>query len=91
MSSAKIVPPPAANLDDVNAVAEAVFFLAKELRVLTDRVYALEQVLESRGVSPASAVASFTPNEAQAAELEAMRSRLIDGVLRSLKAPLPGD
>jgi hypothetical protein len=75
--------------EQIDDVAEALLSLTREVWVLTDRLYVLERVIEANGIPVVEAVNKYQPSEEQAAELEAMRKRLIGELLRTLKAPLP--
>jgi len=80
-------PPPYKRLrpGQVDDLGEAIMVLTRELWVVTDRVMALEAILEEKGVVVSEEVARYQPDEKRQAELKARCDTLIDTVARALR------
>ena len=65
--------------------------LAKHLWVVKERLYAHEAILSELDIDLRERLESWQQTPAQAAELEAMRSAMIEGLFRSVTAKEPSD
>jgi hypothetical protein len=68
----------------IDAVANAMLVLARELWVVKDRQRVLETLLADHGVIVPGAVADHQPGPALAAELETERARYTDALMGAL-------
>ena len=60
--------------------------LMSEFWAMRERLYALERAAEEAGLPLTQRIEEWQPNEAEAAELDQERQRMIQSVLRSLEA-----
>lgn len=64
--------------------------LSTELWVTRERLYAVEAVLGAADPSFGESIARWEPDASQAAELAAMRTRMLGEVFRALEIERPG-
>lgn len=76
--------------EQIDAVANTVLVLARELWVVKDRQRVLEALLADNGIIAPTAVADHQPGEALAAALETERSRYTAALMEAL-CPDTGD
>jgi hypothetical protein len=92
MPSEKLLsdPPPRQILapERIDDVAQAVIAVTRELWVAVDRITILEKVLSTNGVDVSAAIDAYQPNAAVQAELDAKRAKILQSVLRALKADI---
>jgi hypothetical protein len=83
-------PPPRQILapERIDDVAQAVIAVTRELWVAVDRMAILEKVLSTNGVDVSAAIDAYQPNEALQADLDAKRAKILQSVLRALKADI---
>ena len=83
---------PTLTADDLPGVGQALFTLTHELYVLTDRVAALEAVLERHGLNVSEEIEAFKPNAEQQERLNERGRALVARVTNALAGrtdPLP--
>jgi hypothetical protein len=92
MPSEKLLsdPPPRQMLppERIDDVAQAVIAVTRELWVAVDRMTILEKVLSANGVDISAAIDAYEPNESLQAELASKREKMLQSILRSLKADI---
>lgn len=71
--------------EQIDNLGRAIFSLAREVAVLTDRVLVLETLLEKSGTLGADAVDTFQPDDAFSARSERAVGRIVQSVLASMQ------
>lgn len=71
-------------VDQIDDLAEAVIMLAREVHVLADRQFVLEEVLEQAGVD-VSGVDDHQPSPACQARIDGRRDQILTNVLRAFR------
>lgn len=71
----------------VDQLVSMVLELATQLWVVRERQYALERIVEQHGIEVRDAIDAWQPNEAQSAELAALRQQLVGELMRTLTHP----
>lgn len=73
---------------DVDNVGRAVLLLAMELAVVSDRLIALEDLVENQcGIDPHAVLAARAPGDAAQQRMERERERLVRLVIETLARP----
>jgi hypothetical protein len=70
--------------EGVDQLVSMVLELATELWVLRERMYAFERVAARHGIPAAAEIEAWRPNDAEQAELAAMRQKMLGELLRTL-------